>query len=306
MNELLLAKPVPLPTDIIFENMTWKTTAILKDAVFHHDCVTYENNIYAVGGALGSAAQKTFSKFDGAKWTDMEQMPVGRCGHVSVIVGNKLYVCAGLNATINGQVNTFTVYDFDTKVWSTLSPLPVTTSYSDGCAVGTDIYIFGGYTTRGNEVAAKFIQYKYDTLTDKWTELSTSISPRMTNGCAAIGKYIYIMGGRQNGIYKNDVYRYDTETGTVIQCANMPDLIANRRSVISMDGRLLSVWGATTGGANYNRCTYYTPEQDKWTLLKHASTTPLAWGGCSELRNRVYYFGGMRNNTPEHAAYVFS
>lgn len=274
---------------------------------FHHDIVAWGGQLYWIGGYSGTP-QATFARWSGTAWTDLPSLPTARAGHVSVVVGNKMYVIGGLNAGGSAATGLNQCYDFVAGTWVGKASMPEVNTYGDGCVVGTDIYIFGGMTssTASPETPAKFIQYKYNTLNDTWTELAaTGQTPRLDLGVAAIGTKIYLIGGRNNGTYINKAYCYDTTNGVMSPLADMPAAYGCRRCFHYFNYRLISLWGIITGGGPYTGTNYYTPETNTWTALA-ANGNGRGFAGSGFIGNTGYYFAGIKTGTGQSDVWKFS
>lgn len=275
---------------------------------FHHDVVQWGGQLYWIGG-FSSVPQTLFARWNGSAWTALPALPTARSGHTSVVVGDKMYVIGGHNAAGSAATGLNQCYDFVAGTWSTKASMPGANAFGDGCAVGTDIYIFGGMTstTASPELPSKFIQYKYNTLDDTWSELTiTGQTPRLDLGVAAIGTKIYFIGGRNNSVYINKMYVYDTTNGVMSPLADMPAAYGCRRCFHSFDNRLISLWGIISGGGPYAGTNYYTPGTNTWTALAANAGAARGMGGSGFMGNRMFYFGGIKTGTGQTDAWEFS
>lgn len=303
---LSIGGPAPPPPQLDFSTFSWVQLGGSRYG-FHHDVVKWNEQLYWIGGTSGTP-QTLFGRWNGTAWTALPVLPTARSGHVSVVVGDKMYVCGGSNAGGTAHTTLVQCYDFIAGTWSTKSPMPGTQGYGDGCAVGTDIYLFGGMTSQASgENPAKFIQYKYDTLTDTWTELTiTGQTPRLDLGVAAIGTKIYLIGGRSGGVYSNKMFCYDTETGQMTAKADMIAAYGCRRNFIYFNERLMSLWGIQTqAGAPYQGTNWYNPVDDTWHALP-TTAAARGMGGSGWIGNRIFYFGGIKSGTGQTDAWKFS
>jgi hypothetical protein len=290
-----------------FSGMTWKSTAS-PGYSFHHDVVSYDGKLYWIGGFSGTP-QAWFRRFDGTAWVDLPALPTARAGHTSAVVGSKLYVCGGLTANGGAATTLVECYDFTLGTWSTKAALPGPMTFGDGCVVGTNIYMFGGMTssTVSPEVPTKFNQYKYDTLNNTWTELTiTGQTPRLDLGVAAIGTKIYLIGGRNNSVYINKTFCYDTVTGVMTEKANMPAAYGCRRTFHSFKGRVISLWGSVNGGAPYSGSNVYDPFSNTWQALAANAGAARGFGGSGILGTRMFYFAGIKSGTGQTDSFEFS
>lgn len=300
-----ILEEIPTPQDLT--TLTWKSVAS-PGYSFHHDVVKWNNQLYMVGG-FNSTPQKYFKRWNGTAWTTLPDLPTARSGHTSIVVGNKLYVIGGHNAAGTAATNLVQCYDFIAGTWSTKAVLPSVAAFGDGCAVGNDIYIFGGMTstTASPEVPTKFHQYKYDTLTDTWTTLTTTgQTPRLDLGVAADGAEIYLIGGRNNGVYSNKTWCYNTATGVMTQKADMPAAYGCRRTFFAYDNRLISLWGSVNGGGPYSGENVYNPATNTWQTLTANPAQARGFGGAGFLGTRLFYVAGIKSGTGQTDTWEFS
>lgn len=290
-----------------FTTLSWKQLGGSRYG-FHHDIVKWNGQLYWIGGYSG-APQATFGRWNGTAWTVLAALPTARAGHTSVVVGDKMYVCGGLNAGGGAATTLVECYDFVAGTWSTKAAMPGPMTFGDGCAVGTDIYMFGGMTssTSSPEVPAKFNQYKYNTLTDTWSELTiTGQVPRLDLGVAAIGTKIYLIGGRNNSVYTNKFFCYDTVAGTMTELATMLASYGCRRSFLFFENRLISLWGNSSTSAPYGGTNYYNPEDNTWHALPANAGAARGFGGAGFIGRKLWYFAGIKGGTGQTDAWEYS
>jgi len=299
--------PPPTSPPLDFTTFSWKQLGGSRYG-FHHDVAKWGGQLYWVGG-YSSVPQVTFGRWNGTAWTALANLPTARAGHTSVVVGDKMYVCGGLNAGGSAATTLVECYDFLTGTWSTKAAMPGPMTFGDGCAVGTDVYMFGGMTssTSNPEVPAKFNQYKYNTLTDQWTELTTTGQvPRLDLGVAALNGKIYLIGGRNNSAYTNKTFCYDPANGSMTEKANMLASYGCRRTFLAFDNRLMSLWGSTNGGGPYGGTNWYDPDTDVWTALPANAGAARGFGGAGFIGKKIFYFAGIKSGTGQTDAWEFS
>lgn len=301
------AGPAASGPPLDFTTLSWKQLGGSRYG-FHHDVVKWNNLLYWIGGFSGTP-QNTFGRWNGTSWTVLPVLPSARAGHTSVVVGDKMYVCGGLNAAGSAATTLVECYDFVAGTWSTKASMPGPMTFGDGCAVGTDIYMFGGMTssTSSPELPAKFNQYKYDTLTNTWSELTiTGQVPRLDLGVAAIGTKIYMVGGRNNSVYTNKLFCYDTVTAEMTEMATMLASYGCRRTFLAFEDRLISLWGSVTGGGPYSGTNYYNPDDNTWHALPANAGAARGFGGAGFINRRLFYFAGIKSGTGQTDAWEFS
>jgi len=88
----------------------------------------------------------TVYKYDpaGDSWSTVAALPAGTCYKEVEVIGNKLYVIGGADATFAGTTAIY-VYDTLTDSWTTHAvSLPYASLQTGACAIGSYVYIAGG------------------------------------------------------------------------------------------------------------------------------------------------------------------
>lgn len=287
-------QPLPLST------MVWSATT-LANPFFHQDAVTYNDNIYLIGGLQAGLSQGLFRRTNGnTVLQTIDNMTVPRSAHTSVVVGTKVYVFGGNNGNASGFSNQVSVYDFSVGGGWVNEPqeMPTFHSMGDGVAIGTDIYLIGGSVLFSEaETPAKFNAWKYNTVNKTWTELTGfgSIPGQLDVGITAIGREIYILGGRRANAYNANFWKYNIDTSTVTPLANRPLAYGCRRGVFNVDGRVVSLMGLTSNaGIGHGRMFWYTPSDNTWHEGAESSA-PRGVAATARLGDEFFVSGGYHN-----------
>lgn len=158
--------------------------------------------------------------------------------------------------------------------------------------VGEQIYVVGGLR---NRIAVPDFD-RYDPLDDAWQPLPP-LPRAMDHGMGgAIGRRIYVAGGRQSMItaHTNQLDVYEVDTGRWTTGALMPTSRGGGAGAI-LDGQLYVFGGeGNTGNAQtelFDDVEVYVPATDRWRLL--APMAPARHGtGVAALGGRIYVPGG--------------
>ena len=132
----------------------------------------------------------------------------------TAVVGNKVYLIAGLDINTNKISNDILVYNFDTDVWQQ----NILTSISNDRArafhysssapiINGKIYLIGGSEGEFDSDLWSIKPSKkvdiYDTTTDRWHEVRDLPLPLDDHLSVVLGNKIYILGGCNSYDYYN-------------------------------------------------------------------------------------------------------
>src|SRR5207248_2064307 len=120
-------------------------------------------------------------------------MPSARSDAGSAVLNGILYVIGGEGD--QGVLSSVEAYDPLMDTWAEKAPLPVALGYSPGMAATFNgrIYVAGGYNAADNELSNAV--YVYDPTSDSWSAVSSMPTARQSDGVAAVGGKLYVLGG---------------------------------------------------------------------------------------------------------------
>lgn len=136
-----------------------------------------------------------------------------------------------------------------------------------------------------------------------WRSLPPSPLARTEVGAAAVGRFVYVVGGFGNaGAPSDEVERYDTRRRRWTLVAPLPSTL-NHPAVVGHRGRLYVLGGYTNaplspgpvfdGSADVSRSFFvYRPERDAWQRLPDLPR-PRAAGAAAVIGHRLYLAGGV-------------
>ncbi|HMR44455.1 MAG TPA: kelch repeat-containing protein, partial [Saprospiraceae bacterium] len=139
-------------------------------------------------------------------WQQAADLTRARAIHYAVTLDNVLYSLAG-----QGVANLCQTYDPVANAWITKNNLP-DNGFWYGAHVAAEGHIYrfcgGGYTAPNN------LAHRYDPANDSWAALP--VFPAATHGIkgAAIGNKIFLVGGYNNFVERDEVWIFNTETST--------------------------------------------------------------------------------------------
>lgn len=155
------------------------------------------------------------------------------------------------------------------------------------CArVGDWIYLFGT-----DAVPTQAYRYNYkENITEKLTD-----TPRNSQRCmvSAVGTDVYIIGGGVNSQAFNDIYKYDTLTGTYTLCKGTLNLIDTLGASVTVgtDIYIFGGYAGTTINPSQKAYRYDTLKDATFTLPDIPSG--FAYHRVVEYKGNIYLIGGM-------------
>jgi len=183
------------------------------------------------------------------------------------------------------------------------APLPVLAGRPTTVAYKGQVYAFGGLRIPDQPSTSAEVQpvplakaLRYDPAKDAWTELSPMPAPRGGAVAAAVGDYIYVIGGLdKNGDFRSEVFRYDPahDHWESARLANMPT--GRAWAVAAVVNHEIYVIGGEGSGFFGSKALdsvqVFNPEAGRWhdgpdlpTARKDA--------GVAVVAGRIYVIGG--------------
>jgi N-acetylneuraminic acid mutarotase len=248
---------------------TWTTKSEMPTARQGLSTSVVNGKIYAIGGGASSSASytsvETFSTveaYDPASdtWTAKSDMPTARVCHHANVVGGKIYIIGGSDASTpdnRSHVRTVEVYDPTTDTWTQEGEMPGSRAAGFGSVVDGKIYVIGGYggSQRVDE---------YDPSTDTWATKSEMPTARRSLSTSVVDGTIYAIGGYipdvrgHPGVATVEVY--DPATDTWSTAPDMPTARFGPRSSV-VDGMIYVIGGmGSWPGSGYGTVETYAPK----------------------------------------------
>ena len=178
------------------------------------------NSFYITGGKLKESNQilSDVYEYSLTKKTLIQKSPMHqkRINHASIIIGNNLYVCGGVDENFN-NLNICEVLNLENNQWSTLSPMKDKLSKINLVQIDSRHFaVFGG--VKENNYFNKIIHY-YRIDTNTWFRLDDLCLPIgliYPGLCKVSSKYILILGGiNESNEEAKEVYKMDITSGNI-------------------------------------------------------------------------------------------
>lgn len=189
---------------------------------FGHTTNRVGNRLFVFGGTLSNDVKETdlhVLDMDSMKWDSpmIEKKPPPTTGHASVMVKNQMYVLFGSN----GRTMTNHIYQLDTDSldWTRVvseGRVPTPRAYHSAVAVDGEVYTFGGFDGKFylNDLHKWTIHDPVLNISS-WSKLQqTGAIPdvRASPATALYGRKLYLFGGFEIAVYKNDFFVLDLDT----------------------------------------------------------------------------------------------
>ncbi len=180
------------------------------------------------------------------------------------------------------------------------SNYPTTTYLGSGVAVNGFLYSIGGNTTSGLGTEC----YKYNVATDTWTPIASLPSGRRVLATAAVGNFIYAIGGSDmSSVYQTTVYKYDIGLDTWTTVTALPSTIGWGKAV-GYNNNYIYLAGGYDGVSTVLSSVYvYDVSANTWTAATSMPGSKFG-GAFTVLGNTLVYAAGADDIDISSSVYV--
>lgn len=264
-------------------------------------CAAVGSKIYLFGGGTGIIKYDTET---GEAVILEEKIPVSLWNMACAAVGTKIYLFNGL---VSKPVGTIYCFDTVTEKIEVIRSSGTGKVYGTAAAVGTKIY-HAGYSTNNDDDledgAYDTTIWEFDTETNKEVSTGQSLPYNYVNcGCAAIGKYVYWIGGRSRKADTNRIVRFNTEDKTVYSftLSGLTDLAW--MGCVALGEKIYLIGGVTVGSSisitNQKTIKILDPQLKTCTQMTDTLGVARHDMGCAVVGNSIYVLGGNTATKPE-------
>ena len=250
--------------------------------------------IYVVGGFIPPfETTNQVARYEVAtgRWTLLASMPVA-VNHPAVAAhGGRLYVHGGYRGLGHPGDETDALQRFDpaTGAWATLTPSGFPRAAHSLVPVGKRLYAIGG--AHSGNVPLALVQV-YEPSLDRWTGGPSMTVAREHLASVAIGRRIFVLGGRVRGDNLATVERLDVRTGRWV---TLPSLTVPRSGfgAAAVKGRVIAIGGEqlAEGDQTIGPVELYVPARKRWKRLP-GMITPRHGVGVTSQGRRVFALEG--------------
>ena len=222
--------------------------------------------------------------------------PFGREGACQGVVGNTIFLIAGLGPS--GDSNTNSAYNTIKDTWTVgvLAPIPgPVRSEGAGVAHGGFVYCLGGRP----QFQVGSMNQRYDPTTDTWTTLAPlPVAVADEYGAVVVGDQIHVIGGRTDGATapfsepKTSAHQvYDIASDTWSLAAPLPGPPRSELCVVAKGNNIYVLGGAALSSA-VATVDIYNVAAGTWSAGPPLPA-PRANAACGVLGNAIYLTGGV-------------
>ncbi|XP_055851109.1 kelch-like protein 4 [Episyrphus balteatus] len=172
--------------------------------------IVIDNKLLEVGGYLNGSMTNRIQCLDMGTidWVDFPPMNTPRMD--CQLANLNRYLCVfGLNTNF---VPSMEIYNFSSCKWNRLQPMGKLSKYSRITALNGRLYIL--------DFENGFLQV-YDISSNKWTSKAVGKSSLRNFGFAGTERFLYVIGGNENGEYMKTVKRYDLSNNSWCELASL-------------------------------------------------------------------------------------
>jgi Kelch motif len=223
------------------------------------------------------------------RWSALPSSPLQRTEVGAARVGRFIYVAGGAlppNFETTAQVAR---YDTRSGAWTLVAPMPLALNHPAVTAGAGrcrgHVYVYGGYTGAGEEVDAL---QRYDPVSDSWTTLPPSGTPRGAATLAAAGCSLYAIGGADGGVAQRLVQVYDIRSAWR-QAPSMR--VAREHLASAVLGRRILALGGRASGGNLDTVEELDTRTGKWRRRPPIPTARSGFGAVA-VRGLAVVVGG--------------
>ncbi|MDF9800669.1 N-acetylneuraminic acid mutarotase [Catalinimonas alkaloidigena] len=234
-----------LSTTTMYDPATdsWTEKAPIPIPVTHTGAITVGEEVWLAGGFEGdnpgvsiNAVQVYNTVTD--KWRSGPPLPQKRASAAMALVGRKLHVFGGLKEDRQTDVADHYVLDLDNeaKGWTKAAPLPEARNHLSAATVGGKIYAIGGQKGHDESIVNTALLHAYDPVTNQWERKADLTFERshFEPATFVLDGQIYIVGGRTEFEFFNEITKYSPETNTWTEVCGLPlKLLAPAARVIN-------------------------------------------------------------------------
>ncbi|XP_037534981.1 kelch-like protein 10 [Nematolebias whitei] len=161
------------------------------------------------------------------------------------------------------------------------------------------LLVTGGYCY-GPDAAQIF--ELYDVRTDAWASLNSAVSV-VNHGAVFLDRFVYLVGGYNQGDHLSTVQRFDFVTFTWENVASM-NFPRCSVSVAVLDGCIYAM-GGSHGYVHHRTAERYDPGTNRWTMIEPMHDRR-SGAGAASLHGKVYICGGFNGVYALYAAEFYN
>jgi Secretion system C-terminal sorting domain/Galactose oxidase, central domain len=219
-------------------------------------------------------------------WTQKANFPDTRYSAVTFGFSNSGYIATGLSQN-GGNMNDLWRYDTASNSWTQKA------NFGAGVRTGAVGFSIGGRGFVGfgeGSVLPYFDFWQYDTATGGWSQMASAPSPSpqigASNGFSAGGKGYVMIGADSTGIFKLELWAYDTAANSWTRRADFPGVFRSGSIGFSIGDK--GYFGTGFESGYLKDFWQYDPAADTWTAKTDFPGQPFYAGIGFSVRHKGY------------------
>ncbi len=270
----------------------WQEKAALPEAREGLALVSYDGDIYAIGGESINGILDLVEQYDPVldNWSVRSPKPVPVTEASGAVISGKVYIPGGRTST--GEVtDILEIYSPLDDSWEKGKNLPVGLSAYAIASYEGDLYLFGGWD--GEQYVNSV--YEYVPELDQWNELTPMPTARGYAGAAVAGGKIYVVGGfdGNTALDLNQVFIPELDGSEAGPWNTAESLPAGRYSMgVAGLGNMVYAVGGVIEEGGLHTSLLYSPQENIWQEFDSPNDDTLENFGIVPLDNQLYVMGG--------------
>lgn len=252
--------------------------------------VSYENEIYLIGGAHESTYYTTIEKLDETnnQWIELNNQVIGRRYLTTEVLDGVIYIIGG-QASDYSYVKTVQSYNISSNTLTTVASLPTARKQLNSVVYDNKIYVIGGELESSG--ARTNVVEVYNVSSDSWSSLALMPTARECD-VALINDKIYAFGGYDGSNALTNVEIYNIENDSWSTANNMPYALSSYH--LASFENFVFLFGDYA--EHIDEVNMYNANDDSWIKL---STNFTGRRHAAVVRNGdwIYVIAGWDGNT---------
>lgn len=282
-------------TDSLLSTLTnnrWQKLRNLPQGMSRMAVVSYDNQIFIVGGVDSTGVRSNTAVFDpvSQEWKTLAEKPTAVSDISAAVLGGKLFVPGGQQA--DGSLSaSLEVFDPRANRWETKKNLPLPVANCGIVSHEGNLYLFGGWDGQ-KELN---LVLRYDPNSDVWSKMAPLPTARSSSSVIKLGDSIFVVGGICDGqpCLSTEVYTSNLDNGTDNPWSEQLSLENDVRFIGGQEvsGMLFFFSLEENGGI---RLRNFVPQNNTWSTYTEAPTNlPSEQSQITTLGGHVYFIGGI-------------
>ena len=202
------------------KSFQWKRLQEPHNSYSYHIALSYEDEIFAVGGNKGETVESYDVK--SGIWKNLAPVLSPRIFFSGAMLENSIFVIGGMDS-LGKYTSTVERYDILTNKWSVSKAMSVSRCRFASTAHNGKIYAIGGLEgVDDTNLKNSAIVEEYDPKTNSWTRKADMPTPRHGHSIVVIGDNILVIGGYTENGATGVVEQYDAKSNKWTSKSNMP------------------------------------------------------------------------------------